>query len=169
MEKIKSQKNHKRTVILILLCILIIVLFFSGYSMGKEYSNTIVETKARIAKPILIVENSPVVELNGKKQREYYDFKVKNYQENEEITGVDLTYNIEILSPKEKAISFKLYKDMQEIPLKNNKTDNMKLQKDNKQEDCYQLAIIYDKTQNYSINDILQDVQIKVHSEQEKG
>lgn len=162
-------KKIKKGIILILLSILVAVLFFSGYSMGKEYSNTIVETKAKIAEPILIVENNPVVEVNGKKQREYYDFKVKNYRENGKITGVNLDYNIEVLSPKERAISFKLYKDKQEIPLENNKTSNMKLQKENIQEDCYQLEIIYDKTQNYSINDILQDVQIKVHSEQEKG
>ncbi len=87
----------------------------------------------------------------------------------EKLHGVNLDYNVEVLSPKEKAINFKLYKDKQEIPLENNKTGNMKLHKENKQEDCYQLEIIYDKTQNYSINDILQDVQIKVHSEQEKG
>jgi len=65
---------------------MVLVLFFSGYSMGKEYSNTIVETKAKIAKPILIVENSQILEVNGKKQREYYNFKVKNYQEDGEIT-----------------------------------------------------------------------------------
>lgn len=87
----------------------------------------------------------------------------------EKLHGIDLSYNIEILSPKEKAISFKLYKDEKEIQLTNNKTENMKLQMENMQEDNYQLEIIYDKTQNYSIKDILQDVQIKVHSEQEKG
>lgn len=169
MKKENVVKENKRGIILIFLSGIVLVLFFSGYSMGKEYSNTMVETKAKIAEPILIVENSPIVDINGKKQREYYDFKVKNYRENGEITGVNLDYNIEVISPKEKAISFKLYKDNQEIPLKDNKTSNMKLQNKEIQEDGYQLEIIYDKTQNHSINDILQDVQIKVHSEQEKG
>ncbi|MCI8636746.1 MAG: hypothetical protein HFJ36_02635 [Clostridia bacterium] len=86
MRKKKTLKGHKREILLILLSIIVLALFFSGYSMGKEYSNTIVETKAKIAKPILIVENSPIVEVNGKKQREYYNFKVKNYQEDGEIT-----------------------------------------------------------------------------------
>ena len=86
MNKEKAIKKHKRGIILIFLSGIIIALFFSGYSMGKEYSNTIVETKAKIAEPILIVENSPIVEVNGKKQKEYYDFKVKNYKEDGKIT-----------------------------------------------------------------------------------
>ena len=45
----------------------------------------------------------------------------------EKLHGVNLDYNVEVLSPKEKAINFKLYKDKQEIPLENNKTGNMKL------------------------------------------
>lgn len=80
-----------------------------------------------------------------------------------------MTYNIEILSKAEESISFKLYKENEEIPLQNNKTENMKLQKEKMQEDNYKLEIIYDKTKNQSIEDIIQDVQIKVHSEQIKG
>lgn len=136
--------------------------------MGKEYNRVNIETNAKIAEPILVVENNPVVEMNGRKQKEYYDFKIKNYKENGEITQIDLNYNIEILSKAEEAISFKLYKGEQEIPLQNNKTENMKLEKENVQEDSYRLEIIYNKSQNRSINDIIQDVQIKVHSEQMK-
>lgn len=149
--------------------IMVLVLFFSGYSMGKEHSITKVETTAKIAEPILIVENSPTIQINGKQQRQYYDFKVKNHKENGEITGVDLQYHIEIISQKQEAISFKLYKDKQEIALEDNKTTNMKLGKENLQEDCYQLAIIYDNTKGNQTSDILQDVQIKVHSEQVKS
>lgn len=170
MKKIKSPfKNKRRGITLTLVSIMILVLFFSGYSFGKGYSHTNIETIAKIAEPILIVENSPTIEVNGRKEREYYNFKVKNYKETGEITQIDLEYNIEILSQTEEAISFKLYKDNQEIPLEGNKTDNMRLEKENIQEDCYQLEIIYDKTKNYSIEDIIQDVQIKVHSEQMKA
>ncbi len=161
-------KNKKRELTLILVSSMVLGLFFSGYSMGKEASSTTVETKAKIAEPILIVENNPIVEVNGKKQKEYYEFKVKNYKENGEVTQIDLVYHIEILSEIEEAISFKLYKNNQEIPLENNKTTDMKLEKENQQEDVYQLEIIYDKTKNQSIEDIIQEVQIKVHSEQMK-
>ena len=44
----------------------------------------------------------------------------------------------------------------------------MKLEKEKAQEDCYQLEIIYDKTKSLSVDDILQEIQIKVHSEQMK-
>lgn len=169
MRKVKIPlKIKRREITLILVSIMVLVLFFSGYSMGKEYSSTNIEASSKIAEPILTVENNPVIEINGKKQKEYYDFKVKNYRENGEVTQIDLQYNIEIIAQTEEAISFKLYKDNQEIPLENNKTANIKLEKENIQEDCYQLQIIYDKTKGTATKDILQEVQIKVHSEQLK-
>lgn len=169
MKKIKIPfKNKKRELTLMIVSFMVLALFFSGYSMGKEYSTTTIETNAKIAEPILIVENNPIVEINGKKQKEYYDFKVKNYKENGEVTQIDLSYNIEILSKAEETISFKLYKDNEEILLENNKTADMKLEKENRQEDCYQLEIIYDKTKSQSIEEIIQEIQIKVHSEQMK-
>lgn len=170
MKKIKIPlKMKRREITLILVSIMVLVLFFSGYSMGKEYSSTNIEANSKIAEPILTVENNPVIEIDGKKQKEYYDFKVKNYRENGEITQVDLQYNIEIIAQNEESITFKLYQDNQEIALENNKTGNRKLEKGNIQEDHYQLQIIYDKTKNSTDKDILQDVQIKVHSEQVKG
>lgn len=169
MKKIKIPlKNRKKEITLVLVSIMIVILFFSGYSMGKEYSSTKIETNAQIAEPILIVENNPILEMDGKNEKEFYHFKVKNYKENGEITQIDLQYNVEIITETEESISFKLYKDGQEIPLENNKTGNMKLTKEKLQEDEYQLEIIYDKSKNNTTKDILQEVQIKVHSEQMK-
>lgn len=161
-------KDKRRGLILAIISIMILALFFSGYSLGKEYSSTLIETNAKIAEPILIVENNPTIEVNGKQEKEYYKFKVKNYKETGEITQVDLIYNIEILTQTQESISFKLYKENEEIPLENNKTANMELTKEKIQEDCYELEIFYDKSKNQSIEDIIQDVQIKVHSEQVK-
>ena len=95
-------------------------------------------------------------------------FYQKNHRENGETTQVDLTYYIEILSKTDETISFKLYKEGKEIALHDNKTENMKMPKGEMQEDYYKLEIVYDKTKSKSIEDILQDVQIKVHSEQMK-
>ena len=134
--------------------------------MGKAYQNTSVQARAKVAEPIMIVENNPVVQMNGKNEKEYYNFKVKNNKENGKITEVDLEYNIEIITKAENLISFKLYKDDKEIPLKNNRTDNIKLEKGKAQEDNYKLEIIYNKNEGHSIDDIIEDVQIKVHSEQ---
>ena len=162
MKKFKKPvKIKRREITLILVSIMVLILFFSGYSMGKEYSSIKLDTNAKIAEPILIVENSPTLQIDGKKQNEYYDFKIKNYKENGPITEIDLQYNIEIIAPKEEAIFYRLYKDNQEVMLK--------LNKENLQEDCYQLEIIYDKTKAKTQKDILQEVQIKVHSEQLKS
>lgn len=170
MGKTKIQlKSKKREITLVLVSVMIVALFFSGYSMGKEYSDTKIETNAKIAEPILIVENNPMIEINGKKEREYYNFKVKNHKENGEITQIDLQYHIEIITQTEESISFKLYKEGEEVPLENNRTENVKLTKDKIQEDEYRLEIIYDKNKSNSTKDILQEVQIKVHSEQLKS
>ncbi len=167
LKKLKNPlKNKKRETTLILVSIMILVLFFSGYSMGKEHSNVNVETNAKIAEPILIVENNPILEMDGKEKIGYYDFKVKNHKETGEITEVDLNYNIEIIAPIEKTISFKLYQENEEIPLQNNKTKDFTLEKEKVQEHNYRLEIVYDKTQSDSIEDIIQEVQIKVHSQQ---
>lgn len=164
----KLLKNKKREITLILISIMVLGLFFSGSSMGKQFSTTNIETNGKIAEPIITVENSPVIKMDGKKEREYYNFKIKNYKEKGEVTQIEMVYNLEILFQTEEAISFKLYKGNEEVLLENNKTTDMKLKKEIGQEDDYQLEIIYDKTKNYSSDDILQDVQIKVHSEQVK-
>lgn len=147
---------------------MVLVLFFSGYSMGKEHSSVNIATNAKIAEPIVIVENSPTIEMNGKNQKEYYGFKVKNYRETGEITQIAMQYCIGIITQTQEAISFKLYKNGEEIPLENNKTKNIRLDKGKVQEDCYQLEIQYDKNKNKETEDIRQEVQLKVHSEQLK-
>lgn len=169
----KKNKNigtkKRRQMTLIIISMIVLALFLSGYSMGKEYSSTNIVTNAKIAEPILIVENNPVIEVNGKKEKEYYEFKVKNYRDNGEINQIDLAYHIEILTKTQESISFKLYKNEEEILLENNQTKSMLLASKTIQEDHYRLEILYDKAKNLSQEDILQDVQIKVHSEQSKS
>lgn len=161
-------KMKKRELTLLIISMIVLALFFSGYSLGKEYNTTYVQTNAKIAEPVLIVENNPVIEIDGKKQKEYYSFNVKNYKENGELTEIDLDYTIEILTKTQEAISFKLWRDNQEIPLKDNKTETIRLTKENQQKHSYKLEILYDKTKTKNIEEIIQDVQIKVHSEQIK-
>ena len=158
MKKIKKLwKNKKREITLILVNIMVLTLFFTGNSMGKGYSKTKIEVNGKIAEPILVVENSPIIEMDGKEEKVFYDFKVKNYKQNGEV---------EILSQIGKSISFKLYKNKQEIMLENKKTSNLKLEKEKPQEDNYQLEIIYDKEKNNSNEEIIQDIQIKIYCEQ---
>ena len=136
--------------------------------MAKAYQNTNIQTNVKIAEPILIVKNNPVIEVNGKNEKEYYNFTVKNCKENGDISQIELEYYVEIIKNTEEAISFKLYKNNEEIPMENNITSNILLKRGEIQEDNYKLEITYDKNKNHSIEDIIQDVQIKVHSEQIK-
>ena len=165
--KLKKIKNG-RTLTLIIVTIIVIILFFTGYSIGKEMTNIKVNTNTQIAKPIMIVENNPSIDITTIKNTGYYDFKIKNYNEQNETNQIELKYWIEIISKYNETISFKIYKDNEEIPLENNKTGEIQLEKNQKQDQNYGLEIIYDKTKSTSTEEIIQDVQIKVHSEQEK-
>ena len=157
-----KQIIKKRELVVIFIIIITLLLFFSGYSIGKVKQNTNIKANAQIAEPILIVENEPTIQVDGSNEKQYYNF------EDGKINQVDLEYNIEILTDKQDGISFNLYKDDVKIPLENNKTDNIIMKKEKLQQDNYKLEITYDKSKNTTNKDILQDVQIKVHSEQMK-
>ena len=162
-------KDKKKIITAVLMLILVGILFFSGYSMGKEYSKIDINAETQIAKPILVVENNPEINLQTVNDKGYYDFVVKNYNEEGAINQVDLLYNIEILSKLDKAIVVKLYKNGEELKLQDNKTENMTLPKGIEKEEKYQMQISYDKTKETSIEDIVEEIQIKVHSEQAKS
>lgn len=166
-KKVKKGKMRKREVVILLIVTLIISFFISGYSMGKGVSQTKVNTEAQIAKPILEVENNPDITITKNNNKGTYDFKVKNYNMNEEITQIDLLYTIEILTKTQDEISFKLYKNDKEVSLEENKSQEMLLTKNEKQEDNYKLEILYNNSSGLE-KDIFQDVQIKVHTEQRK-
>lgn len=160
---------NKKYILLFILFIILIIFLFSKNSLGKQMSNTKINTNSEIAKPILIVENNPAIDITNKNNKGYYDFKIKNYNELDEINEIELRYNIEILNEENKAITFKLYKGEEELLLEKNKTKDMIIKKNEKQEENYKLEITYDKNLVNSLEDIIQNVQIKVHSEQLKS
>ena len=164
---LKKDKN-RRTLTLVIVSTIVVILFFTGFSIGKEMTNIKIEGNAQIAKPILVVENNPTIDVTTLQNTGFYDFKVKNYNSDNEINQIDLKYYIEIISEYDEAIIFKIYKNGEEIQLEENKTKEILLSKGTKEEQNYRLEIIYDKTKSTSTQDIVQDVQIKVHSEQVK-
>ena len=167
IKKFTTGKIQKREVVVLIIIMMVVTLFISGYSMGKGVSETKVNANTKIAKPILEVENNPEITITATNKKNTYDFKVKNYNANDEITQIDLLYTVEILTKTDESISFKLYKNEKEIPLENNKSQEMLLAKNEKKEDNYKLEILYDDAKAQS-RDIFQDIQIKVHSEQRK-
>lgn len=150
------------------LVIIFFLLFFLGSCIGKTVSNIQINSTGNVAKPIIIVENGPKVQLTATNNQNNYIFKVKNYNEYGEITHVDIKYNIEISNDIDDAILMKLFKNNKEIQIKDNRSQYFILTKDNKKQDEFRLEVKYDKTKSTLLDDIVKDVQIKVHSEQQK-
>ena len=55
------------------------------------------------------------------------------------------------------------------INLIDNKTEYIKISKDKKEERNYKIKITYDKNKTNTINDIMEKIQVRVHTEQEKA
>lgn len=163
-----KKKNRKQQIMIICIILLIGITFFSGVSIGKAVHNTSIKSNTEIAKPILEVEKASEIIITEENNTGEYHFTVKNYNDAEEISQVDLQYYIEILDDNiDNAIEYKLYKDNEKLELQDNKTQKMMLSKDTKDEQSYTLKVEYHADKN-TIGDIIDEIQIKVHSEQLK-
>ena len=78
-------------------------------------------------------------------------------------------YYIEVLNDVDKSIQFKLYENEKLINFNQNKSDYRTISKEAKKENVYKLEIVYDKNKSVTPNDIIQQIQLKVHTEQKKG
>ena len=134
---------------------------------AKYIDTIILKSETQIAKPIFIVEGTEISKINSINNVGYYDFYVKNYDENN-ISEIGFYYVIEVVTELNECIKFELYKGDEQIELKDLKTNEMYIGANEKIEEKYRLKIIYDKNLNSIGKDILQEVQIKVHSEQEE-
>ena len=82
---------------------------------------------------------------------------------------VELKYYIEISPKLDNSINLELYQNEDEIKLTDNKTEYIKISKDQKEEREYKIKITYDKNNTVEFGDILEQIQVKVHTEQEKA
>lgn len=162
-------KNKRKEITIIFIVLVILIFFFSGFSMGKGFSKKDINGNTEVAKPILQVENGNSLEISNTNKKGTYEFKVKNYNEQGETTQVDMEYYIEILNDLEnRGIILKLFKNEQEIEINNNKTEKFILAKNQMEEDNYKLEVTYDENKNTNMEDIINQLQIKVHSEQKQ-
>ena len=165
----KNQKrNRKQQIILLCSIILIGITFFSGISIGKAVYNANIKNNTEIAKPILEVEKASEITITEENKTGEYHFIVKNFNDTEEVSQVDLQYYIEILDNNlDESVQYQLFKENEEIALQENRTQEMTLQKDIKEEQKYTLKVEYHADKN-TIGDIINEIQVKVHSEQLK-
>lgn len=164
----KKDKKIKYITLLIII-FMVILLFLCSISLAKNIEEVIINSGTQVAEPILIIENNPSIDITATKNHGIYSFKVKNYNNQNKISDVDMKYYIQILLNTDESIDFKLYQDNKQINLKDNKTDYIKMPKEEMISREYKIEITYDKNKNISVNDIIQKIQVKIHSEQGKG
>lgn len=162
----KLNQNNSKLVTLTLIVFIIILLLFGGYSMAKVVEQVILNSTTAIAEPILLIENDLDLDITESNNYGEYAFKVKNYNEKNKVTEIDLKYYIEILSNTDNSVNIELYQNEKKIDLKNNKTDYIQISKDKREEREYKIKITYDKNKSNTIGDIMDKIQVKVHTEQ---
>ncbi len=167
-EENSNQKNTK-LITAILIIFITILLLFCGYSMAKVFEQVIINGKTQIAEPILLIENNPSIDITATKNYGMYTFKIKNYNAQNKITETDLKYYIEISPNVDESINIELYENENKLNLNENKTQYIQISKNKKEEREYKIKITYDENKSNSINDIMEKIQVKVHTEQVKA
>lgn len=159
-------KNKNLIIVIILITIIMTVLCtrvaFSKYKTSIKFNKNL-----EIATPIFIVEGTETSKISAINNIGYYEFVIKNYNETQ-VSETGFLYTIEIISNTDESIKFELYKDDEQVELENLKTSNLTINGNEQIEQKYKLKVTYDKNLGTNGKDILEDVQIKVHSEQEK-
>ncbi len=170
-KEIKRNENLKNLTYIIVLTI-IFMLFLTGYSLGKNSGQLFLNGNTEIANPIIEVESNPKINITDENQQGIYKFLVRNYNNEGKITDVKMKYVINIedtIDEKLKdTIKYELYKNGNKIVLNKNSTEKMEMPNNKQQEDIYELKIFYDKVASSFMKDIVEKIQIKIHSEQLK-
>lgn len=153
----------KKVILVTIVTIFMIILVFSKTSFGKYFSKTNIEIESEIAKPILKIEGDTTLNINTVKEKEKYNLKIKNYDEVNRVTEVDLEYYIEIIPKANENIKFKIYKEDKELSMYENKTEKFLLSREKIQQDNYKIEVLL---HNISVQELVQNIQVKVHAEQ---
>ena len=166
-EKIFSKivKSNLKIITIVLVILIVFIIFLTGYSLSKSFSEVKINSVAEVNEPIIVVDSNDKINVTAEKNVGEYKFTILNYDENG-INEALLHYMIEINANVDESISFELYKDNEKIKLNDNLTDYIDIGRNEKEEHNYVLKIIYDKNKSKSIYDIIEKIQIKVHSEQ---
>lgn len=159
----KEIKDKKKITILILLILTILLGILVGISFSKYQSKLVGQAFANVAKPVLEVRREQSLLLTALAPKASYVFEVRNYKE-DTLNQVEMEYYIEIISNTDEAIDFTLFRGDEEIPLNNNITKKIKLEKEEKQTHSYCLEITYDNTKGELGKDISENIEIKIHS-----
>lgn len=166
MKKEKIKFKIKKICKNCLIFIFTMIILFSGYSLAKYIDEVYVKYTMQYAEPILVIENDEIIQITTDNNYGIYQFQVRNYNKEEKITDVDLSYYIEILD-NNKNIEYTMYLNNEQIKLENKKTEIMQLSKEKQEEQFYKIEIFCNLENLNLEKNSAQDVKIKVHAEQE--
>lgn len=164
-----KQKRKKRKIPILLWCIWICALTFvilnattqSSYMSKTQNGNGSVE----IAKPIITMSKTILNDFNNNPSKKTIDFTVQNYEiESEELSEVTMSYFLSIEKNVNVPVTYKLYKNNEEVILTNNKTTEYTLPHTTKMQDDYRLELIF--TASPSNEDIQHAISIVLNSAQ---
>lgn len=161
MNKIANGKIVWRIIVLTIIFICSVQISYARYIKTETIKGI-----QEIARPILTVEEGKKVLINEKNNVGYYEFSIKNYNE-KYVSEIGFLYNIQIISKIGEIVKFELYNQEGMVELKNLRTEQILIKGKEKIEQKYKLKIIYNK-EAFCEKSILEKIQIKVNSEQEK-
>ena len=164
---IKFIKKNKKLILIISAVLIILALFCLKIAFAKFKTEEIFNKNLDIATPIFIVEGNDSTKISAINNIGYYEFKVKNFNENQ-ISETGFEYTVEVIADTDESIKFELYRDNEPIKLENLKSEQLILPGNEKTEQNYKLKVIYDKNLGTKGIDILKEIQVKIHSEQGK-
>lgn len=157
---IKKQKRIFTTIATIVL------IFSAPISYAKYIKTETLNAKQEIATPILEIEEGETIQIDKTNNIGYYEFSIKNFNE-EKMSETGFLYTIEIISNIGEEVQFELYNGEKNVPLQNLKTEELSISGNEKEEQKYKLKITYNNTEKVK-EESIEEIQIKVHSEQEK-
>ncbi len=95
----------KKEIIKIIVVAFVLTIILSTISLGKYFNKTKINVNSGVAIPIIKLEGEQKLIINNNQENKVYNLAVKkNYDENEQITQVELEYYIEIISKKKMMI-----------------------------------------------------------------
>ena len=123
---------------------------------AKYISETIEDISLKIEKPIIEVEAEEQKELTITSNKATYNFKIKNYDNEEKVNKINMEYYIEIVSDRLDILKINLYKGEEKLNLNNYKTDTLELSNKKKILAEYHLEV-------YLIDEINENIESSVN------
>lgn len=163
--KMINLNNKKRITVWVFILVMVMLLFLSGPSIAKGTQRTNIEVNASIAVPIVKIEGELPIYINTSEKNQSYEFKIKNYDDEENLTQVDIEYTLEISKQIDNGILIKVYKEGKELKLENNKTEKFTFEKNQKQEDNYKIEILFINN-SFPIEEMEDNIDVKIYAEQ---